>query len=121
MAEPKLYKGRPIKPNVTIRTEIIEGVEMEILEMPSGMKDPYLDGEKKVTKKRTTKPNEQKEEILKDLLNTLRSFSVSGNVYRKKDGKYVIEVEGEKYFSLALTANKSRPSDLTLYESKESE
>lgn len=121
MAEQRMYKGRPIKANVEIKTEIVDGQEVEILVMPSGMKNPYTDGEEKKTVRKTVKANPQKEGIVSDVVETLRKFSYDGVVYKTKEGKYAIKTTDCKWFSLALTANKAEPKDKEVWEVKEGE
>lgn len=122
MAEPRMYKGRPIKPNVQIKKEIIDGEEREILVMPTGMKNPYADGdEKKTATKKTTKPNPQKETMLDSLIETLLQFSADGKVYKTKESKYAVKTAEGKWFSMALTANKAEPKEKTEHNTDKEE
>lgn len=115
----KTYKGHTLKPGVKIIEKIVNGEKREILECPPGCKNPYADvdndGEKK-EKRKTTKANPERDSILIKMLDTLKSFSGDGKIYKTKEGKFCVKNAEGKWFSISVTANKFEPKDKTLYE-----
>ncbi len=119
------HNGKELKKGVTVvkETRVINGetVEVEVLNIPPGCKNPYVEDENTtIEKKKTTKPNPDKDAILEELLKTFVTFSGNGKMYKTKASKYVIQLDNGKYFSLMLTANNKTPADMTLYELEDS-
>lgn len=116
MAELQTLNGRKLKAGVTVEEKIgKDGKVLKVLKCPIGCKNPYVDDDEKKVVKKTTKPNPTKDTILEKLLESFQSFSYDGKIYRTKEGKFCLQMDDGKWFTMALTANKIEPKDKKVY------